>query len=455
MSGESLFITGAAGFIGQGLLRLIDHTRYRRIYCLVRKEDDTAKLISLPPNCQPVIGDLNAPSTYSSFLADCKTVIHLAARTGKANQAEFYEDNAAATKTLLDQCQCHEIRNFLYISTIAVTYPETDRYYYALSKARGEDAVKQSRLKYAILRPTIVLGYGGQIWNSLYKMGQLPFLIIPGTGQVQIQPIYLDDLIARIQSLLMKDIFPNQIFELGGEEKVTFDTFFRRLSHRAHSRLPLIVHLPLKPLLTILSLLDRYAPDRLPVNSGQLSAFRFDSTADPDLSLPSADKMRSLNQTIDDLLEQEKKNSSRLRLEKECEALTFYLIRQSPNDYVRQKYLKAHEINPDLFSSNRGLVDRLQLAVFVRSPRAIKFADCYSSIFSRSCLLRKKTVLLLAILESNSSTYRHFDIPQSGGRAFLFGRMIMQGLVFTTTLAVSTFIFFPLTLIDRMSKERR
>src|SRR5215813_1028212 len=215
---NSLFITGATGFIGQRFLQTIDHTQYQKIYCLIRKEGDAAKAISSMPTCQMVIGDLNEPSTYAPYLAECQTIVHLAAATGKVKREDYFAVNATGTKALVEQCERHQVKNFLYLSTIAVTYPDIQRYDYALSKMVGEEAVKQSRLSYVIIRPTIVLGKRGKIWNSFYKLARLPLLVIPGTGDIRIQPIDLDDLVVCLQTTLSKDAFPNQILELGGAE---------------------------------------------------------------------------------------------------------------------------------------------------------------------------------------------------------------------------------------------
>ncbi|MBK9315225.1 MAG: hypothetical protein IPM55_13455 [Acidobacteria bacterium] len=152
---------------------------------------------------------------------------------------------------------------------------------------------------------------------------------------------------------------------------MSFETFLRLIYERVHGRSPLSVNIPLRPVLAVLSLIDRYFPDRLPFNSGQLSAFRFDSNADPDLSL-SSHKMRPLNQTINDLIDWEKEDESRRILSKECDAFTYYLIRQGPSDFIRQKYIKAHEVNLNLHSTNLGIVDCLQMATSIRSSLAVK-----------------------------------------------------------------------------------
>src|SRR5262249_34755461 len=155
------------------------------------------------------------------------------------------------------------------------------------------------------------------------------------------------------------------------------------------------------PILVILCLLERCLPNSLPVNAGQLSAFRFDSTSDPQWQYPLPHQMRSLDRTIGDLVSAEMADARRQALNKECEAFSFYLTRQYPNTYVRAKYLAAHQVHPDLQSGYRNnFFDRFLLAISVKSVPLAKMADSYASIFSRGCLLRKKIVLLLAILES-------------------------------------------------------
>jgi len=452
---NSLFITGATGFIGQRFLQTIDHTGYQKIYCLIRKEGDAAKAISSIPNCQMVIGDLKEPSTYTAYLAEGQTVVHLAAATGKAKREDYFEVNATGTKTLVEQCERHQVKNFLYLSTIAVTYPDIQRYDYALSKMVGEDAVKQSCLNYVIIRPTIVLGRCGKIWNAFYKLARLPLLVIPGTGDVRIQPIDLDDLVMRLRMILSQDTFSNQILDLGGAEQITFEAFLRRIHIQMRSCEPRIIHLPLAPILAILSLVERYLPNSLPVNSGQLSAFQFDSTANLQGQFTPPQQMKSLDRMIGDLVSAEMEDERRQALNKECEAFSFYLIRQHPNAYIREKYLEAHQANPDLQSDHRNIFDRFLLALSVKNVRLAKMADSYASIFSRGCLLRKKLVLLLAILESTTSTFPYFDLPQSGGRVFLLFRTLGQGLLFAAAFIVSTLLFFPINLIGRLSKQRR
>src|SRR6185436_7939692 len=132
--GQSIFVTGAGGFIGQSLLAR-----------LCARSDFSAKALMRRPAPQnssqtyrPVIGDLLAPESYRAELAGCDTVVHLAAATGKASPRLYEEVNVEGTRRLLEACKAAGVRRFLYMSTIAAGYPDKRHYAYAITKRKAE-----------------------------------------------------------------------------------------------------------------------------------------------------------------------------------------------------------------------------------------------------------------------------------------------------------------------------
>jgi NADH dehydrogenase len=93
-------------------------------------------------------------------LTGCNTVLHLAAATGKAAKEDYYNIIVNGTSELISNCHKAGVRNILYVSTIAVKYPDKYRYDYAQSKEQAEVIIRNSGLNYAIVRPTIVIGQG-------------------------------------------------------------------------------------------------------------------------------------------------------------------------------------------------------------------------------------------------------------------------------------------------------
>ena len=153
----ALFLTGATGFIGRRLLPALDAERVGPVHCLVRGP------VKLAAGAHLVTGDLLDPSSYAAALAECDTVVHLAALTGKASFKEHRRVNVKGTAALLEACREVGVKRFIHVSTIAVTYPDQDVYAYAQTKTEAEELVRVSRLDFAIVRPTIVLGPGSPL----------------------------------------------------------------------------------------------------------------------------------------------------------------------------------------------------------------------------------------------------------------------------------------------------
>jgi NADH dehydrogenase len=294
---RALFITGGTGFIGRRLLRTFDAGAYRSITCLVRPATSAA-MGTTAGSVRFVAGDLRDPPSYARHLAGCDTVLHLAAVTGRAMPEEAFAVNADATRALVHECRRAGVRDLLLASTIAVKYPDVRHYAYARAKQLAEESVRGSGLRYAIVRPTIVLGTDSPVWRQLARLAARRVIVMPGHGRVRIQPIFVDDLVNGILTLMSNDDFDQRTYELGGPETLSFDSFVRRIHLIRSGQEPRVIHVPLGPVVPLLTLIEGTVKS-FPIRVGQLSAFRYDSTADPALALRDP-SLRALG--VDDMI---------------------------------------------------------------------------------------------------------------------------------------------------------
>jgi NADH dehydrogenase len=297
---RALFITGGTGFIGRRLLGAIDAAEYRAVTCLSRSGQTSAERGTAALGIQIVRGDLRNPDSYTSHLAGCDTVLHLAAATGRTSREDAFSINANGTRALVQECRRHGVRDFLLVSTIAVKYPNTHHYAYARAKQEAETAVRESGLRHVIVRPTIVLGPEAPIWHNILGLARRRRIVMPGQGRVRVQPIFVDDLVAGMITVVRQDLFQGGIYELGGPDVTSFEELLRRVHRLWTGREPAVMHLPLLPIIAGLSALEPVLGRRLPVTAGQLFAFRYDSTADPARALP-CDGPRGL--ALDDMIQ--------------------------------------------------------------------------------------------------------------------------------------------------------
>ena len=142
-------------------------------------------------------------------------------------------------------------------------------------------------------------------------------------------------------------------------------------------------------------------------------------------------------------------------LDRECLVFSAYLVRQRPNEYVLAKYREAHGASGIVKRNEGRFLDRLLVGVAVVHPVGAKLVDAYTAIFYKKSAVRRKWILLLAILESCAPTYSYFDSPDVGGRAWLAARLLWQGVGFILALGLSMILFMPAHLISVIRYRER
>lgn len=275
---SSLLITGANGFVGRHLLGKLDLRAWDKVWCLSRMGKPQRSDLRDCGKVEWVRGDLSNLGACEREFAGIDTVIHLAAVTGKARPEEYFEVNVEGTRALVSMCQRLSVRRFLYVSSIAVRFPEKVRYYYAQSKEQGEAIVRASGLRYTVIRPTLILGVGSPNLRSLGTLARLPIIPIFGDGQTLLQPIDVGDLVAFMILLLQRDEFHGETLELGGPERISVEDLLKEIHRRTSKLPPLVMHLPFSIVSRILRGLEKVFYRFLPVTLGQLSSFRYDGT---------------------------------------------------------------------------------------------------------------------------------------------------------------------------------
>jgi nucleoside-diphosphate-sugar epimerase len=103
-----------------------------------------------------------------------------------------FGDAIANTRILVGAAAEAGVRKIVHIS---VSNPSIDSHldYYA-GKARTEEIVRTSGLRWAIVRPTLVFGAGDILINNIaWLLRRLPVFLISGDGGYRVQPVAIED----------------------------------------------------------------------------------------------------------------------------------------------------------------------------------------------------------------------------------------------------------------------
>jgi NADH dehydrogenase len=292
----STFLTGATGFIGRRLLSRLDPERRGPVLCLVR---DPEKLPAATDALRPVRGDLLDPDSYRGALAGVRTVVHVAALTGKGSDAEHFRVNADGTRRLLDAARTEGVSRFLHVSTIAVKFPEKRHYPYARSKEAAEGHVREGGPDWAIVRPTIVLGPGSPLWAKFEALASAPVLPVFGDGRNRVNPVHVDDVVTCLVGLLDSERLGGRTIEVGGRDVLTMEDFLRRMRRELRGTEGPVVHLPVRWIVRVLGTLEKVLLPLLPVSAGQFHAFLHEGVAEEGGgALPPVSERRGVDEMI-------------------------------------------------------------------------------------------------------------------------------------------------------------
>jgi hypothetical protein len=134
-------------------------------------------------------------------------------------------------------------------------------------------------------------------------------------------------------------------------------------------------------------------------------------------------------------------------LDRECDAFARYLAGGEASEYLRRKYREAHAAG--VLGEGASAFDRALAAAARRGPGWARLADVHARVFAPGGLLRRKLVLVLALLECSAP--ERVDVPRSRSALGFFARAAWLAAGFALLSALAALLFLPLRLACRMA----
>lgn len=134
---------------------------------------------------------------------------------------------------------------------------------------------------------------------------------------------------------------------------------------------------------------------------------------------------------------------SREQLVPECGTFARHLTGEPPDAYTVEKYVAAHHARPDDLTGPDSEFGRILLRLARRSPRWTWLVDCHVRVTAPDSLVRRKLVLLVALLECVPTGAARFrpTSEASGGR--VVGRIAVRGITFSAGVLASFLVLLP------------
>ena len=137
------------------------------------------------------------------------------------------------TNALMKAAMDAEVRKIVHISHLHATTPSSLPYF--RGKGLAEEAVSSSGLSYAIVRPSLVFGREDILVNNIsWALRRFPVFPIAGSGNYQMQPVYVDDVAEIAVSASREE--GNREIDAIGPETYTFEDLVRLIADAVGSK---------------------------------------------------------------------------------------------------------------------------------------------------------------------------------------------------------------------------
>jgi uncharacterized protein YbjT (DUF2867 family) len=268
-----VLVVGATGFLGRRVVARLTERGFV-VRALVRPETSAR---SLPAAVERVLGDLADYDSLARALLGMNAVVNAAGTVYDKPPDTYERVHVQGTRNLVRAATAQGVERLVHVSAIGARAYAGARFHQ--TKWQGEEAVRESRLRWTILRPAVMWGPGDRFVGPLSKaLRRAPILPVIGHGAREVQPIHVEDVAEAVVAALERLETVGQSYDLVGPERVTVKELLQSLA-RAVSGPRWSVHVPtllVKPLASALHQLL----EKPPLTPDMMALLEEDATGD-------------------------------------------------------------------------------------------------------------------------------------------------------------------------------
>jgi len=252
-----IVVTGGTGFIGREIVSRLAASGDDEIVVTSREPGRSRPPAEGVRSVQAFAGD---PISLGRAFTGADVVVHSMQfpnhpveqpRRGRS----YMKVDGEGTRVAARVAKALGVRRFVYLSGAGAGEGRPEPWFRA--KDLAEQAIRESGMEYAILRPSWIYGPSDRSLNRfVFFCRHLPVVPVIGDGRTPVQPIHVGDVARAAVEAARREDATAKVLELGGPEKLTMDEIVRAVQKVIGRRRPLLHHpVPLMKLLALPMLL--------------------------------------------------------------------------------------------------------------------------------------------------------------------------------------------------------
>jgi NADH dehydrogenase len=268
-------VTGGTGYLGPAVVEEFLASGHDVVVIEHRRPVDVPD----HPRLRRVKGDVTDSASLEQAFAGCDAVAHLVAiiREEPEQGATFQRIHVEGTRNVIRAARVAGARRFLLMSANGVEQRNTP---YFETKSQMETMVKEAGFTWTIFRPSYIAGArkGGFDEQFASLVDRFPVLPSFRGGKFEIQPVSRRNVAQAFARALVSERAEGKTYVLVGPERMTWNTYLKRLA-RLRGKRRALVYTPAWAILFAARYLRFLFP--VPVSPDQLRMLMAGNVGDP------------------------------------------------------------------------------------------------------------------------------------------------------------------------------
>ena len=243
---STILLTGATGYIGGRLLRLLEKQGYR-VRCLARRPEAVRRTANAPT--EVVAGDVLDRPSLEVAMRGVDAAYYLVHSMGSSGS--FEEKDRLAARNFGQAAKACGVKRIIYLGGLGSD--EAALSPHLRSRQEVGHILRESGVPVLEFRASIVIGSGSLSFEMIRTLVErLPIMITPKWVDVMAQPIAIDDLLEYLLAALRLPVSQYAVYEIGGADQVSYADIMREYARQRGLRIRMLPVPVLTPYLSSL-----------------------------------------------------------------------------------------------------------------------------------------------------------------------------------------------------------
>ena len=239
---ETIFVTGATGYVGGRLVPLLLEAGYR-VRCLVR---EPRKLDARPwrqhAELEVVNADLADQEAVTEAMRGCKAAYYLV-HSMVATGGTYADRDRDLARMFANAARSADLPRIMYLGGLGEMGPDLSQH--LRSRRQVEEELASSGIPVTTFRAAMIIGSGSASFEILrYLVERLPIMITPKWVTTECQPVAISDVLYWLVSCLEVPETTGKTLEIGGNDVMAYQELMRVMAEELGLRRRIIIPVP-------------------------------------------------------------------------------------------------------------------------------------------------------------------------------------------------------------------